>query len=159
MMTNGTVLGIYVAPKGGMRMQEVMHVLAEAAKGLAGDRYANRLGSFSNIAKTVLGINRQVTLMNGCFFGGSGFTYEQSRRNIITDGVELMWLIGREFQIGEAMFRGVKYCDPCQRPSKLIGHQKSFKEVFHDRGGLVAEVVRSGLICKMDSIIPPSKNY
>ena len=31
----------------------------------------------------------------------------------MTQGVELMWLIGREFYIGKARFRGQYYCDPC----------------------------------------------
>ena len=73
--------------------------------------------------------------------------------------VELMWLIGKEFQIGTAKMRGVKYCDPCERPTKLSGKEKSFKEAFFDRGGLVAEVIESGVIKQGDDIILPSKGY
>jgi MOSC domain-containing protein YiiM len=100
-----------------------------------------------------------VTLINGLFFEGSGFAYIDSRRNIVTLGVELMWLIGREFEVGEAKLRGIKYCDPCKRPSKLSGNDRSFEEVFHDRGGLVAEVLVSGIISVGDSVIPPVKGY
>ena len=97
--------------------------------------------------------------MNVIFFEESGFSFEDSRRNIFLRGVELMWLIGREFQIGTARFRGVKYCDPCTRPSKLSGNQKSFKETFFDRGGLIAEVIESGVIKTGDPVIPPPKDY
>ena len=136
-------------------MQQVQEVEAIAGQGLKGDRYATGNGSFNKGKQG----NRQVTLINGIFFEGSGFEFTDSRRNIITTGVELMWLVGREFQIGTTRFRGVKYCDPCNRPSELSGKEKSFKETFFDRGGLVAEIIESGMIKTGDEIIPPPKGY
>jgi hypothetical protein len=103
-----------------------------AGAGLAGDRYSTGEGSFNR--------KRQVSLINAIFFENSGFEYFESRRNIVTQGVELMWLIGREFQIGKARFRGQNYCDPCLRPSRLSGKTQKFLEVFSDRGGLIAEI-------------------
>jgi len=154
-MAKGIVAMICISPAAGEAMQSVNEVLAIAGKGLEGDRYARNIGSFS---KQKSG-NRQVTLINGKFFESSTFKYKESRRNIITLGVELMWLIGRDFQIGEAVMRGVKYCDPCTRPSKLADKKKSFKEEFQDCGGLVAEIIEGGLIRVQDSIIPPPKDY
>ena len=87
------------------------------------------------------------------------FTFRDSRLNMFTHGVELMDLIGKEFVIGQAVFRGLKYCDPCIRPSKLAGISTSFKESFFDRGGLVAEIVSSGSIHIGDVVIPPKKDY
>ncbi|MBI2640204.1 MAG: hypothetical protein HYW90_04955 [Candidatus Sungbacteria bacterium] len=130
-------------------------VEAIAGQGLKGDRYATGEGSFNKGKQG----NRQVTLMNAIFFDGSGFEFRDSRRNIFVQGVELMWLIGREFQIGTARFRGLKYCDPCTRPSKLSGKQKSFKETFFDRGGLIAEVIEGGIIKTGDPVIPPPNSY
>ena len=63
-----------------------------------------------------------------------------------------MWLIGREFQIGKARFRGQNYCDPCLRPSRLSGEKEKFLEAFSDRGDLVAEIMESGTIKKGDLI-------
>ena len=136
-------------------MQQVQEVKAIVGQGLEGDRYATGEGSFN---KGKLG-NRQVTLMNAIFFKESGFEFEDSRRNIFVEGVELMWLIGKEFQIGTARFRGVKYCDPCTRPSTLSGKSISFKEMFFDRGGLIAEVIEGGDIKTGNQLIPPSKGY
>ena len=152
---NGIVSAICICPISGGLMQEVQEVEAIAGQGLNGDRYATGEGSFNKGKQG----NRQVTLINGIFFEGSGFEFTDSRRNIMTMGVELMWLIGREFQIGVARFRGVKYCDPCTRPSKLSGKEKSFKEAFFDRGGLIAEVIEGGAIKIGDRIIPPPKGY
>ena len=95
-----------------------------------------------------------MTLINSIFFQDSGFEYAESRRNIVTHGVELMWLIGREFQLGKARFRGQYYCDPCLRPTRLSGKTETFLEVFSDRGGLVAEILASGTIRKGDLISP-----
>ncbi len=154
-MANGKVIAICISPIAGDPMHRVEEVQAISGWGLKGDRYCEGNGSFNkgNPGK------RQVTLINALFFEGSGFDYEESRRNIITHGVELMWLIGREFQIGEARFRGIKYCDPCNRPNKLSGNKKSFQEVFFDRGGLVAEIIEDGVIRVGDAIIPPKKEY
>jgi hypothetical protein len=154
-MKNGSVLEIFVAPKAGDVMQSVASVSALAGSGLAGDRYQDGKGSWN---KGKPG-KRQVTLINSLFFEGAHFSYAESRRNIITYGVELMDLIGKEFRIGEALFRGIKYCDPCERPNKLAGIKHSFRDTFFDRGGLVAEIVQSGVIRINDAIVPPKKDH
>jgi MOSC domain-containing protein YiiM len=155
-MMLGKVKAICISPVAGVQMQIVDEVEAVAGAGLKGDRYATGEGSFNK--KTGI-VNRQVTLINHIFFAGSDFEYHESRRNIVTEGVELMWLIGREFQIGGARFCGVKYCDPCQRPSKLAGKEQSFMGAFFDRGGIVAQVLEGGIIRVNDSVIPPDKGY
>lgn len=152
---NGTIVEICISPIAGAVMQSVSEVRALAGRDLEGDRYATEEGSFNRGKKG----HRQVTLMNAIFFKGSGFEFKESRRNIFVEGVELMWLIGREFQIGTSRFRGVKYCDPCARPSTLSGNSRVFKEVFFDRGGLIAEIIEEGLIKIGDAVIPPKKQY
>lgn len=154
-MPNGKVIGIYISPTAGAPMVEVQEVEAIAGAGLKGDRYCNGEGSF-NRGKPG---NRQVTFINGIFLYRTDFIHADTRRNIVTYGVELMWLIGREFQIGGARFRGVKYCDPCNRPSKLSGKKPSFQEQLFDRGGLVAEILEGGIFKSGDEIIPPPKGY
>lgn len=152
---NGNIIALFICPIAGSKMQSVQEVKAIAGHGLDGDRYSTGDGSFNKGAQG----NRQVTLINGIFFEGSGFEYHESRRNIVTKDIELMWLIGREFRIGSAVFRGIKYCDPCERPHKLSGNRKSFKDTFLDRGGLIAEIIESGIIKIGDKIIPPPKGY
>ena len=147
-MVNGNVVAIFIAPVAGGKMEEVEIVEAIAGAGLAGDRYAAAEGSFNRKRPG----RRQVTLINSIFFQNSNFEYAECRRNIVTEGVELMWLIGREFQIGKARFRGQYYCDPCLRPTRLSGKTEKFLEVFSDRGGLVAEILESGPIKKGDPV-------
>lgn len=152
----GKVNAIYIAPAAGEKMQLVQEVEAVAGAGLKGDRYCTGVGSYN---KGAMG-KRQVTLINELFFQNSGFAWSESRRNIITRDVELMWLIGREFQVGVAKLRGVKYCDPCEVPTNLSGKRgRSFEKEFFDRGGLVAEILVGGIIKWGDEIIPPPKLY
>ena len=152
-MSDGTVLAICISPLAGAPMRLVDEALALAGLGLEGDRYASGDGSWNKGRPG----KSQVTLINGLFFPGSGFDHAESRRNIVTRGVELMGLIGKEFTVGAAKLRGVRYCDPCLRPSALAGKTVSFKEAFHDRGGLVAEVLEGGLIKVGDAVVPPPK--
>lgn len=154
-MAKGKVIALYISPTAGGQMQKVNSIEAIAGSGLKGDRYCTGEGSFNKERRG----HRQITLINSLFFKDTDFDYADSRRNIITLDVELMCLIGREFQIGNARMRGVKYCDPCNRPSKLSGNNRSFKEVFFDRGGLVAEILESGVIMLNSEITPPPKNY
>jgi MOSC domain-containing protein YiiM len=72
-----------------------------------------------------------------------------------------MWLVGKEFRIGKAIFRGVKYCDPCDRINNLMRRRTrhSFKKSFEDAGGLIAEIITGGMIETGDEIIPPPKGY
>lgn len=161
------VVGLYISPEPGQPMQSLQEVEALAGKGLKGDRYAAGKGSFTtkikgrwqSFLRWLRGTNRQVTFIASEAFEGTSFEFHESRRNIIVKGVELMWLIGREFRIGAATFRGVKYCDPCNRPSKLSGKSQSFKEEFFDRGGLIAEVLTGGTIEVGSPIILPPKGY
>ncbi len=154
-MPDGIVLAICIAPASGAPMESVPEAMALAGLGLAGDRYADGAGSW-NKGRAGKG---QVTLINGAFFPGSGFEYVESRRNIVTLGVELMGLIGKEFAVGGARLLGVRYCDPCERPSALSANTRSFKEAFHDRGGLVADILDGGLIRLGDPVVPPPKKY
>ena len=154
-MANGKVVAIYVSPVAGEPMQKVESVEAIAGAGLKGDRYCTGEGSYNRDAQG----KRQVTLINAVFFEGSGFDYADSRRNIVTEGIELMWLIGREFCIGDVRMRGVKYCDPCNRPSKLSGKGQRFEVLFSDRGGLIAEILSDGVITNNSEVIPPPKGY
>ncbi len=155
LISTGKVVGIFISQISNSTMEELQQAEAIAGAGIKGDRYCNGTGSFNK--KSGVG-NRQVSLMNARFFKGTPFEFKDSLRNIITDGVELLWLINREFQIGTAKFRGVKYLDPCESPSKRSG-KPGFKEAFFDCGAIIAEVLESGTFGVNDQVFHPSKGY
>jgi MOSC domain-containing protein YiiM len=67
-----------------------------------------------------------------------------SRRNVVTRGVPLNHLVGKEFWIGEVKARGLRLCEPCSHLQKL-SHEKVLPGLVH-RGGLRAQILTEGLI-------------
>ena len=67
-----------------------------------------------------------------------------SRRNVVTRGVPLNHLVGKEFWIGEVKARGLKLCEPCSHLQKL-SHEKVLPGLVH-RGGLRAQILSEGVI-------------
>jgi MOSC domain-containing protein YiiM len=66
------------------------------------------------------------------------------RRNIVTSGIPLNHLVGREFQIGEVKARGIKLCEPCSHLARLT-HSAVLPGLVH-RGGLRAQILTDGTI-------------
>lgn len=73
-----------------------------------------------------------------------------TRRNILTRGVRLNELVGKEFNIGDVTLIGVELCEPCSSlGAGLEGSTLSSKlviERFLHRGGLRVDVLTSGVI-------------
>jgi MOSC domain-containing protein YiiM len=140
-------LHIFICEDKGGPMVSVDYVEALTGLGLAGDRYALGKGSYSKNNP----IKRQVTFIANEAIEESNklltvpFLPEETRRNIVTEGVDLNSLVGKTFKIGRVIFKGTELCDPCKRPSALAG-KENFKEAFDNRGGLRAEVLSGGMI-------------
>jgi MOSC domain-containing protein YiiM len=69
---------------------------------------------------------------------------EASRRNVVTRSVPLNHLVGREFQVGAVLLRGMRLCEPCAYLEGLT-QQGVLAGLIH-RGGLRAEIVTGGTI-------------
>jgi len=152
MTARGSVLSIHIALAGCAPMVSVREIQAIAGKGVEGDRYYLKTGTYS---KTT-GTGREVTLIEIEAIEALGREYgieidaAQARRNIVTRGVALNHFIDREFAVGEAMFRGTRLCEPCARLEKLT--VKGVMRGLIHRGGLRADIVRGGLIRVGDTI-------
>lgn len=136
------VVGLFTAPDKGAPMQSLERVLAISGVGLNGDRYSLGIGSFQ---KSTIGYH-QVSFINSSAFDGTDFTPIESRRNIeIADG-DVMQLLDKVFWIGNACFKGIKENPPCERPSNLLAKDASFKTQFEGKGGILAEVLITGIV-------------
>jgi MOSC domain-containing protein YiiM len=126
-------------------MSTVEQVRAVAAKGLEGDRYFLGLGAFWKPKP-----DYEVTLIESEALEalerdyGVALMPAESRRNILTRGVALNHLVGREFQVGEAVLRGVRLCEPCAYLERLT-HRDVIRGLTH-RGGLRAQILIGGTI-------------
>ena len=136
-------------------MQTLKRVKAVAGRGLQGDRYFSKIGTYSSDP----GTGREVTLIEIEAIEALKRDYDidlpaaLSRRNIVTRGVAFNHLVGREIKIGETILRGTRLCDPCSHLEKL-SRQGVLRGLIH-RGGLRADVVAGGLIQVGDPIILP----
>jgi MOSC domain-containing protein YiiM len=150
-MWQGKVESIYIADKAEDPTRAVDSVTAIPGAGLDGDRYARQQGTFSKPepdyeltlieAEAIEALKRDYNteLMPGA-----------ARRNIVTRGVPLNHLVGREFQIGNVKIRGLRLCEPCSHLERLTA-QPVIKGLRH-RGGLRAQILTSGTIRVGDAI-------
>ena len=152
MAGQGTVISIHIAPTGAAPMKSVTNAKAVAGRGLEGDRYYSKLGTYSNQA----GSGRDVTLIEIEAIDGLKRDYEvqldsgQPRRNIVTRGVALNHLVEQEFRIGDVVLRGTRLCEPCAHMEKLTV-KGAMRGLVH-RGGLRAEIISGGSIRVGDTI-------
>lgn len=152
----GQVEGIYTAAGAGQPMQEHREIEALAGRGLAGDRYAERTGYYSN--RPSPGGGRELTLIEAEVLEALALDYgielapNESRRNILTRGIRLDQLIGRRFRIGAVVCEGVRICEPCAYLEELTG--RPVKEPLVHRGGLRANILQGGTLHVGDLIEP-----
>ena len=152
----GTVVSIHIAATGAAPMSSVANAQVIAGRGLEGDRYYSKLGTYSNQP----GSGRDVTLIEIEAVEGLKRDYEihldpaQSRRNIVTRGVALNHLVEQEFRIGNVVLRGTRLCEPCSHLEKLTV-KGALRGLIH-RGGLRAEIVKGGRIRVGDTILVES---
>jgi MOSC domain-containing protein YiiM len=146
-MWQGEVLGIYITQRGGEAMQPVESVKAVSGKGLEGDRYFTHAGTFCK-PDHPLPVSQQITLIE--IEAIEGLEREDkiqldpgaARRNIITRGVPLNHLVGKEFHVGQVHLRGIKLCEPCGHLEKLT--QAGVRNGLLHRGGLRAQILSDG---------------
>jgi MOSC domain-containing protein YiiM len=144
--------GIFLVPHKREDLQTVEQVEAVPGRGLAGDRYFQQQGTFSDKP----GPDREVTLIEIEALEALRRECDidlrpgQARRNLLTRGVSLNHLVGQEFSVGTVVLRGIRLCEPCKHLESLtvVG---GIKGLCH-RGGLRAQVVRGGILRTGDSI-------
>jgi MOSC domain-containing protein YiiM len=71
-----------------------------------------------------------------------------SNRNVVTRGVRLNDLLGKEFMIGTVMLRGVELCEPCLGLGKALASPElpaaQVVKRFLHKAGLRADILSSG---------------
>jgi MOSC domain-containing protein YiiM len=110
-------------------------------KGIAGDRYADK-GDITLIEAEAL---EAFTIETGI-----ELTHEESRRQVLTRGIRLNYLVGKRFKVGEVEVIGRELCEPCSHLQSLT-RSGVLRGMVH-RAGLNADVVRPGRIAVGDRV-------
>ena len=151
-MMKGTVVSIHISPRAAEQMVSVPSVRAVPGKGLERDRYHDLAGTYSKVNSP----DREVTLIEEEAVEALRRDYKvefgagDSRRNIVTHGVALNHLVGREFRAGGVTLRGIRLCEPCGHLERVTG--RPVREGLIHRGGLRAQILAAGTIQTGDAI-------
>jgi len=144
----GEVVAIYIGPLRQLP-QPVESVEAHAGKGLAGNRYywadgnAPAGNALTLIAEEALGAFREEN--------GIELTAQESRRNVLTRGIDLNALVGKRFRVGAVECLGIELCEPCAHLASLT-HREVLRGMVH-RAGLNADILTDGEISVGDPVV------
>lgn len=141
-----TVEQIFTAPASGQPQGTPTRITVIAGAGIEGDRYCGRHDE----------PGQNITLVEAeeleAFFAEQGRAADLSlaHRNLVTRGVRLNALVGREFQVGLVRLRGVELCEPCMGLGTALAVEgwtpaQVVKRLLH-RAGLRADVLSDGVI-------------
>jgi MOSC domain-containing protein YiiM len=152
-MMQGTIVSIQIAPDAGAPVVTVQDVRAVSGKGLEGDRYFTMNTSDETKHKP----DEEVTLVDAEHVEVFSRDYDvaittcDTRRNIVTRGIELNDLVGKDFLIGDVRFRGHRLCEPCAYLAEITT-PKILEGLVH-KGGLRAQILSDGVIHVGDTIM------
>jgi MOSC domain-containing protein YiiM len=152
---SGMVEAIALAEQATADMQVVEHAKAFANRGLEGDRYAAKAGTFTPTNDSIRGYD--LTLIEAEVLDslslpdGSRIAYADARRNIVTRGIDLNALVGRRFRVGDVECLGQRLCEPCAHLERLTT-KGALRALIH-RGGLRADILSDGEIISGAAIV------
>jgi MOSC domain-containing protein YiiM len=151
---SGTVEAIAITERATGRMHIVDHARALAGRGLDGDRYAAKAGTFTPDNDTARGYD--LTLIEAEVLDdltlpeGRSLRFAEARRNVATRGIDVNALVGRRFRLGDVECLGQRLCEPCSHLERLTT-KGALRGLIH-RGGLRADVLSDGDIHTGDLI-------
>ena len=148
-VTTGTVEAICVASSAGEPVKLLTTVNALPGRGLEGDRHVLGTGTFPSGKP-----GSALTLIEGevCDSFDPPLRPDEHRRNLVTRGIDLNGLVGRQFTIGDVRCRGMRLCEPC---TVVDGYARRpvLRALVH-RGGLRADILTEGEIRVGEQVQP-----
>ncbi len=153
---NGTVEKIYLTKHSREQPQAVAPVQLEAGKGIVGDRYHARslklLAAGDEVQSNHISLISREALDAFLAHNDAAIDYGNFRRNVLTSGIDLYGLIGKQFRLGSALCQGVEDCAPCAFLAATV-HRAVLPEL-EKKAGLRAIILRDGHLDIGDAITP-----
>lgn len=145
---------ILIASKAKEKLFNIKEAKAVKGKGIIGDRYYLKKGSFSELLQEKEDFH--ITFIEqeeiDAFNEKTNLNYSNDlfRRNIVTEGIGLNDLVGKRFKINDIEFLGMRLCEPCKLLSLDLGEEFLSKMVH--KAGLRAKILSSGSFTLGESI-------
>jgi MOSC domain-containing protein YiiM len=155
---DGTVVSLHLAEAAGRPTRRMTRVGAVPGRGLVGDRYFLATGFYSDKP----GPDRELTLIELEALEalqaehGIELSPDETRRNVLTQGVPLNDLVDCRFEIGAISVLGIRLCEPCLHLVEVTG-KEVLAPLVH-RGGLRARILTAGTIHVGDRVRPVSRS-
>jgi MOSC domain-containing protein YiiM len=144
----GHVEGIYISPAHGELPEPVESVRALAGRGLEGNRYFFDGAAPSGTALTLIAAEAVEAMERE---HGISIEPRESRRNVVTRGIDVNELVGKLFRVGAVECRGVELCEPCTDLQAMT--QPGIIKGLAHRGGLNADILSDGEISVGDAVV------
>ena len=149
MRVEGRIEAIHLRPTSDADPVATATARVVAGKGLEGDRYYFEQGARRGEALTLI----EAEALEGLAADtGIRLSAGDSRRQVLTRGIDLNALIGQEFTVGAVRCLGVELCEPCNHLQSLTA-PGVLGGLVH-RGGLRADVLAGGEIAVGDAVAP-----
>lgn len=143
-----SIIGIYTAAESRGPVSAHEAVQLRMGCGIVGDRYFRPRGGGDPASQITLIEQEAVAAFNAAY--GLTVAPAELRRNLLTQGVDLNALEGKEFYVGAVRLRGIELCEPCAVVGRLLQQPNlSPSEVIRawlGRGGLRAEILGTGVV-------------
>jgi len=148
---HGEVEAIFVSPAAQEQPGEVSEAEVVPGRGIRGDRYFDGSGTFFEPGRSGQDLTLvEAEAIESLAESGIEIAPGESRRNVLTRGIDLNALVGERFQVGEVECRGDRLCDPCAHLQRLT--KPGVLRGLANRGGLRADVVSGGTIRVGDAV-------
>ena len=141
------VLKLGVTENSNQKIKEVKTINVLANKGIIGDRHFQEINDPYNQISLI----ESESIDNYNIKFGLNISYIDFRRNVITKGVRLNYLVGKKFKVGDVVLEGIDLCRPCKHLSENLNQNNIIKE-FLRNGGLRCQILSSAKINVGDQI-------
>ena len=162
-----SVDGIFIAPSAGAAMKELVSAEVVTSRGIRGDRYHDRAGTYSVFRDSTKAPGRrepgrQITLVaaegveQGLMMNGIEAlpSVGSFRRNVVLRGVpadDLQAAVGHEITLGEVVVFAHRSCVPCMYNERR-NDRPGLMEALWDCPGICCEVIRGGMLKRGDPV-------
>ena len=141
------VLKLGITANSNQKIKEVETINVLANKGIVGDRHFQEFNDPYNQISLI----ESESIDNYNIKFGLNISYVDFRRNIITKGVRLNNLVGKNFKVGAVELVGIDLCRPCKHLSQNLNQNNIIKE-FLRKGGIRCQILSSSCILVGDKI-------
>ena len=144
----GTVERIFIVKQRREAITEIETADLEAGKGIVGDRYHSQAEKHvvegKSAAKNHISFIDKEQLEGFLSSHNSDLGLGDFRRSVITSGIDLNALVGKQFKVGDSLCFGNELCEPCAYLAATV-HRAVLPELI-GKGGLRATILTSGSI-------------